>query len=64
MSVNDRLAALRERHSELEGDIRVAYENFADDWTVNNLKKQKLRIRDKIDELESQLDSEPPTLLQ
>lgn len=64
MTIQARLAALRERHNELEEDIRVAYGNFADDWTVNNLKKQKLRVRDKIDELESQLDSDPPTLLQ
>lgn len=64
MSVEDRLVALLERHRELDEDIRVAYENFTDDWTVNNLKKQKLRIRDKIEELENELDSNPPLPLQ
>lgn len=54
MSIQDRLAALHERHQELDEDIRVAYENFTDDWTVNNLKKQKLRIRDKIAELQAE----------
>lgn len=59
MNTHERLTCLKNRHSELDEDIQVAYENFADDWTVNNLKKQKLRIRDRITELEKELDIVP-----
>lgn len=53
MSVKDRLSALYRRHYELDEDIKVAYSNFGEDDAVRELKKQKLRIKDKIRELEA-----------
>jgi len=52
MSQTERIQALRERHEALETKIDVESNRpHPNDMTVAELKKQKLRIRDEIEEL-------------
>lgn len=54
-NLEHRISCLEERHSELDHDIQVAHDTFKEDWVVGNLKKQKLQIKDKIQELRQQI---------
>lgn len=53
--IEHRIKCLEERHRELDKDIQVAHDTFKEDFVVGALKKQKLQIKDKIRELQSQL---------
>lgn len=57
--IEHRIKCLEERHRELDHDIQVAHDTFKEDWVVGNLKKQKLQIKDKIQELKEQLVDTP-----
>ena len=54
MSLQDRIEALRERHAELERAIDEENSRpLPNDDTISELKRQKLRIKDEIFQLES-----------
>jgi hypothetical protein len=55
MSVNDRIEALREKHASLERAIdEEVHRPLPNHETVHELKRQKLRIKDEIFQLEKQ----------
>ncbi len=53
MSQLDRIAELKALHQVLDTQIEDAFKNGADDVTMARLKKEKLRIKDEIAELEA-----------
>lgn len=53
--IEHRIKCLEERHRELDKDIQVAYDTFKGDFVVGALKKQKLQIKDKIQDLKQQI---------
>jgi len=55
MSLQDRIEALRQRHHELETQLKDVNSHYTDDIEVHDLKKQKLAIKDEIAQLEAQL---------
>ncbi len=48
---------LRERHDDLDKEITKLFEQHADDIKVENLKKQKLKLKDEIEKLYKRIDS-------
>jgi hypothetical protein len=53
MSVNDRIEALREKHASLERAIdEEVHRPFPNQDAITDLKRQKLRIKDEIFQLE------------
>lgn len=53
MSLQDRLETLRSRHAHLETELgKEASRPLPDRETISDLKRQKLRIKDEIFELE------------
>ena len=48
---------LRERHDDLDKEITKLFEHHADDMKVENLKKQKLKLKDEIEKLYKRIDS-------
>ena len=53
MSVNDRIEALREKHAPLERAIdEEVHRPFPNQDAITDLKRQKLRIKDEIVQLE------------
>ncbi len=55
MSQLDRIAELKALHQVLDGQIQNAFDEGADDVTMARLKKEKLRIKDEIAELEASI---------
>ncbi|HEX3954464.1 MAG TPA: DUF465 domain-containing protein [Stellaceae bacterium] len=55
MSVNDRIEALKEKHATLERELDdEAHRPLPNQEAVYDLKRQKLRIKDEICQLEKQ----------
>jgi hypothetical protein len=49
----DRVQALKRRHARLEAEIaRESVRPAADEWTLNALKREKLRLKDLIEALD------------
>jgi len=48
---------LRERHDDLDKEITKLFNQHADDMKVENLKKQKLKLKDEIEKLYKRIDS-------
>jgi|TARA_B110000503_G_scaffold141911_1_gene236974 hypothetical protein len=44
--------SLKQKHKQLERDIKSANDNQSTDITINKLKKQKLLLKEKITKLE------------
>ncbi len=53
MSPLDHIAELKALHQALDTQIENAFEDGADDITIARLKKEKLRIKDEIAQLET-----------
>ncbi|MFV0432355.1 MAG: YdcH family protein [Alphaproteobacteria bacterium] len=53
MSQLDRIAELKALHEALDTQIENAFKDGADDVTIARLKKEKLRIKDEISDLET-----------
>lgn len=53
----NRLEALKEKHRQLDKDLKVAQKSFADDATVADIKKQKLSVKDSMARLRKQLET-------
>lgn len=47
---------LREKHDELDQQIKELYEHHADDFKVEELKKKKLKLRDEIEQTNKKID--------
>ena len=54
------LEALKDQHRDLDREITSAGENAWDELRLARLKKEKLRLRDKISMLESELYPDQP----
>ena len=54
------LEALKDQHRDLDREITTAGENAWDELRLARLKKEKLRLRDKISMLESELYPDQP----
>ncbi len=52
MSQLDSVAELKALHKVLDAQIEAAFENGTDDVAIARLKKEKLRIKDKIADLD------------
>lgn len=50
------LVSLKEKHQQLDKQIKESYKNYENDFIVENMKKEKLRIKREIDTLEKQFD--------
>lgn len=48
-----RIDALKEKHKQLDEQIKQDYKNYIDDLEIEILKKQKLRIKDELKRLET-----------
>ena len=58
MSKEDRIQALREKHASLEAQIEDENQRpHPDDDRIHQLKRQKLRIKDEIAQISSQVDA-------
>ncbi|MDA9163512.1 DUF465 domain-containing protein [Rickettsiaceae bacterium] len=44
--------SLKEKHNQIEKNIKIANDNHSPDITINHLKKQKLLLKEKITFLE------------
>ena len=53
--IEKRIAFLQEAHHHLDDEIKNQYKNYANDSIVEELKKQKLKLKDKIEYLKNQL---------
>lgn len=59
MSKEDRIQALRQRHAALDAQIEEENQRpHPDDDRITQLKRQKLRIKDEIVQISSQLDAQ------
>ena len=47
---------LREKHDNLDHQIKELYEHHTDDLKVEALKKQKLKLRDEIEQTNKKID--------
>lgn len=47
---------LKEKHDSLDHQIKELYEHRADDLKVEELKKQKLKLRDEIEQTNRKID--------
>jgi hypothetical protein len=57
MALEDRIRALRERHSSLEAQIQQETTRpIPDDSRIASLKRQKLRIKDEIQRMQHELE--------
>jgi hypothetical protein len=53
MAISERLESLRERHAHLEREIDQENQRpHPDDYVINQLKREKLRIKDEIQGLQ------------
>lgn len=48
---------LQEQHDRLDREIKELYDHHTDDFKVENLKKQKLNIRDDIERIKRQISN-------
>lgn len=56
-SIEHHIKHLEEQHRELDKQIRDDYKNYGNDRLVVVLKKQKLRLRDEIQNFKKQLET-------
>lgn len=50
------LFSLKEKHQQLDKQIRESYKNYENDFIVENMKKEKLKIKREIEVLQRQFD--------
>ena len=49
------LESLREKHDDLDHQIKELYEHHTDDFKVEDLKKKKLKIKDEMEQTSQKL---------
>jgi hypothetical protein len=49
------LESLREKHDDLDKEIKELYEHHTDDFKVEALKKKKLKIKDEMEQTSAKL---------
>lgn len=52
MSIQSHLVNLKQKHANLEQQIKIANDNKQADLRIKELKKRKLRLKEQIDKLE------------
>ncbi len=50
------LLSLKEKHQQLDKQICESYKNYENDFIVENMKKEKLKIKREIEVLQRQFD--------
>jgi hypothetical protein len=56
--INDRIQVLKQRHKSLCDELTMAMESRQPDSAVTDIKKAKLRLKDEINQLENQVDTD------
>ena len=51
-----RIEVLERQHKELDKEIKIAYNKYSPSSVIENMKKQKLRIKDEITKLKESIN--------
>ena len=58
MSLTERIEVLIKQHKQLDREIKLCYSNYIADPLLEQMKKQKLILKDKIEKLKQELKNE------